>query len=170
MKDMVKMQIWVSDFHASAMKFHALKVKMPVSRIVAQVIDKTLSNPDPFEYDLTIPRDDLVEGAYAHEGGIFMDYMKTLKNGIGLDMLMVRRQDLGIPDSSVMLTVFGICLDAGMIEAFKPTHHVTNRPDFPEDYVYYRVPRTDTPRVKRKRGSQYEQWVKLNKKFANKEG
>ena len=169
---MAKLTFFISKHHYNKIKDIAAKLSMPVSRVVCMGLDNELERENPCEYDLTLPEiDENLENAYADEGGKFLTFMKTLHSGMGLDMLVMLRYEMGVPNKTALITVFADCLEKGIIERYKPPYKV-GRPEFPEDYFYYRMKRdkkTDTTKKKNKRELDYERYLILKRKFKGEE-
>jgi len=155
---------YIPDHVADAIKDHAAKVELPISRIIAQMVDKTFSSDDPFGYDLTLPdADEFEDMTYADEGGKLLDFLRSLDDGMSLDMLMLCRHNMMIPDREVLLAVFADCLRLDLIEGYEPKRRV-GYPAYPEGYLYYRIKNRPRKRTKRD-AKQYDQYLRLKKKF-----
>lgn len=143
--------------------------KITMSKVIAIAIDNELERDKPFEFDLTLPNsDDTIEYAYADEAGKILSFIKGLRVGAGLDILVMLRYDIGIPDKKVFLAAFKECLDNDVLESFKPKPSYGKAP-LAEDYVYYRLKGHETPRVKRNKESEYNKYMRLKKKFGKEE-
>lgn len=167
---LLKVCFYTSEHFLTIINGLAAKYEMPKSRVISWIIDNAVEARIPFQYDLTLPSEgEYIPNAYADECGKFMDYMKKLEVGMGLDMLMLLRHDIGIPDREILLHVFKECLDLGLIHPVRP-NKVIGRGKFPESYKYYRATGTKGRETKLKRSNKekrYKQYLKLQKEFKN---
>lgn len=160
----------ISTYYADIIKAHAIEHKMPVSRVVAMIIDNAFEHGNPLDYDMSLPVEGTYEeNAFAEEGTLFLTFMKTMSNGLGLDMLLTLRHDIGIPSKEIFLAVFAECLRGGLIEECKPPKPRGTAPAHPEGYLYYRMAGYVKPKIVVKRARQYDTYLRLKKKFDKKE-
>jgi hypothetical protein len=147
----------------------SLYKKLTMSKLIAIAIDNELSKPKPFELDLTLPDlDDYEEFAFADQACILVDYMRKLRVGAGLDVLMLLRHDIGLPDPQQFLCAFAECLKNEVIEPFLPKPKL-GMPEYPKDYFYYRVKQAISKKVVKRRTKEYDRYLKLKDRFKNEE-
>lgn len=170
--NMQRLQVWVSIYHAKELRRLSKKLKLPESRLIGFAIDNEMleGGEDAFNVDLSLP-DNLEEFAYAHEAGKILNYMKKMRVGITLDLLYINRHDLGVSDRNAFLAGFAECLKQGTIESFVvPAENVKTGET---DILKYRarvnnpVTRKKILKKAKKKENEYEEYLKLKKKFEN---
>lgn len=165
---MTQLKTMVSYYHKDKLEKIAKIRKISVARLIAIAIDNELNNDESFKFDTSFPGDEYVPYTYADEAGKLLKFMKTLRFGAGLDVLVLLRYDIGIPNKQVFLAAFRECLELNMIESFKRPKGKRNIKIYDPDYLYYRVKSEKgyETRIKRKhRVKEYDQYQKLKKKF-----
>lgn len=165
------MQFYVPKFHHEKIRAISKARKMPMSRLIALLIDDELLKDKPFSYDLSLAGEESTEYAYAEEAGKLLNFLKALDKGMGLDVLTMLRYHIGIPDKIVFLGAFQECLSKEMIEPYKEKLP-SNRAPMPDDYYSYRVAGAGKARSKKllsKDAKDFAKYQKLKKKF-EKEG
>lgn len=157
---MVNVSSFVSFKHRDALKSISQKREIPVSRLISFAIDNELQKENAFAFDTTLPESD-GDFKYANEAGKFMTFMNKLKSSQGLDILMILRYDIGIPDRDVFLGAFKECLDKNLIEE---THReaVGIQAD---DYKFYQPTGGLTMKRPKKQLSEFDLFLKLQKKY-----
>lgn len=164
---MTKVTSFVGHYMRGKLVYYSHLYKLPISRIIAIAIDNELAREKPFELDTKMPTDDFVEHAYIDQAGALLDFMKG-REGFSIDQLLILRNDIGIPDKSVLLLALRECLAKEFVEEFKPTRHRFGTPS--EDRAtYYRL-KTEAPIEKkrvRKKATRFERYQKLKAEFKN---
>jgi hypothetical protein len=141
--------------------------KIPKSRLIALAVDNEFLKEKPFDFELdSIEDEEFVDYAYVTEAGRIIDYLKG-NAGHGLDILMLARHDMGIPDRKTFLLAFRECWVKGFLEMFKPVKNRFSKAEYNEDYVMYRLKGEGTKeKMKlRRKASDYEKFQRLKKKF-----
>lgn len=163
-----KMSCWIPRYHFDKIREISNRRNITMSKLIAFAIDRELEIDRPFDFDDSIPDEDILEYAYADEAQRIIEFLSTWRVGTGKDILLLCRHEMGIEDKETFMLAFKECLDKGMIEAFKPPIRDDRRPP-PDDYYYYRV-REENPTVKRKvdkRAKEIEKYLKLKKKYGD---
>lgn len=165
-KRLKKVQSFISQYHYNKLLYWSQETKLPMSRLLSIALDKEIEKDVPFQFDMSLPRDEYVEYAYADEAGKILNFMRSQSTGMGLDLLLLLRYDIGIPDKGVFLAAFRECFEKKMLEAYRP-HAPKYAPKPDENYFHYRIPGTSTKERKkvRKKASKYETYIKLKKEF-----
>lgn len=165
-----KLASYVPKYHLEKVRKISKSRKISMARLVAFAIDRELQIERPFDFDCSLEGIDNIEYAYADEAGRILNFIKTLRIGAGLDVLVLCRFEMNIPDKSVFLAAFKECLDKNMIEGFKPPVNPNRAPNA-DDYLYYRLI-GDSPKDRKKmskEAKEFEKYQKLKKKFDGKE-
>lgn len=165
---MFKTTCFVAKGHKDQLEYWSKIYKLPVSRLIAIAVDNELQRDKPFYLNLELPENDYIEFAFAEEAGKILTFMKTRTHTVGLDMLLIMRSDIGVPDKEIFLSAFRDLLDRGLIKAVPPPpSDFTVQPD--ENYKHYVVKgkKALTRKAMRRKGNRYEEYQKLKKEFGN---
>lgn len=108
-----------------------------------------------------IPKVDWEEYAYADQAHKIITYLQKYGSDIDLDLLIILRHDIGLPNIDTLLKAFAECIHHKFIitKMKIPRFH----PDKPPRQVYGLIKNTDT--IKNKR---YTQYLKLKQEFEGK--
>jgi hypothetical protein len=117
-KLMVKVTTYVSKKHYAKIEEMAKKYQLPISRMVAIAVDHEFVRGDAFEFDMSIPDEEYDDHTYAEEGGKILKYLQTQKEGLSLDLLILLRHDIGVPNRDTFLRAFGSCIGLDFIEKY----------------------------------------------------
>lgn len=96
------------------------KLKMPQSRLMQIAFDNEISQPTPFNFPVTLPVSDYIEGAYVNEAGKILRFLDHFREGTGRDMLMLCRREIGIPDPETFRLAYRELLNTGMVMEIDP--------------------------------------------------
>ena len=165
-----KVSSFIPKYHMDRLRKIAKLRKISIARLIAVAIDHELEMERPFKFEVDLPVEEYLEYAYAEEAGKIITHMNTMTLGAGLDILVLLRFDIGIPDKDIFLKAFKECLDKDMIESF-PAPVRDDRPPPAEGYLYYCI-KGHTPKDKKKlsrNAKQFGKYHSLKKKF-EKEG
>jgi len=147
------------------------KVKqLTMAKLVTNVIENEIDMGGKFDYKIEMPQCEYVEYAYADEAGKILEFMAKLRKGLPLDTLVMCRHDIGVECRETFLLAFRECVEKELIQAY-PAPRTRSGVKFAEDYMFYRLKERCPREIKkvRKRSSQYETYLRLQKKFANEE-
>lgn len=146
-----------------------LTKKVPISRLVAIAIEHEFERDKPFDYSVDLPQDEYVDMAFADEAGKILDYMK-MSGGMPLEMMVLNRHDIGIPDKERYLLAFRECLLKGFLVPYKPRQAEYSPFKYDEETVFYQVKDARKAVMKkiRREAKDYETFKKLEKKFKDK--
>jgi hypothetical protein len=101
----------------------SVEMDLPISKLIAYALDNEMDCAEPFKYDVTIPDVPYREFEYADEASKLLKYlMKNFASGTGLDMLVLCRRDIGVPDKARLLLGYRELLKREMVEEFYPQH------------------------------------------------
>ena len=156
----------LSKKHYELIKEKASITGSPVSRVVGCLVDGAIEADIPFTYDTTLPEyNERTASIYSKEGGKILDFLEPMRFGVGIDLLMLLRHDLGISKESILHVIMD-CLTNGLIEAVKP---VPNKYfEYPDDYRNYRLTKEEGHETKRKRknrSNEYDTYLRFKKKY-----
>jgi hypothetical protein len=108
---------------------------VPLARLLAIAIDNELDAAIPFQYPIPFPTDEYEDRKYTQEAGKIYNYLKAnFKNGIGYDMLLLVRHDIGIPERADVMQGVRELLKREMIE-----ESTSYNPWNPKDYKVIRI-------------------------------
>lgn len=169
---MFKIASYVGKAHIEKLKFYSKKYKLPISRLIAiavdnEIFDCNLDTEMPFYWNTKIPENDFVENTYADEAGKLVKFLKMDSRGMSLDILLVLRHEVGIPDKEKLLLALRECLDHNLLEAFNAPKSVKYGKEFPE-VTLYRLKTSNpkvTKKVRRTDAQEYAEMLRLKKKF-----
>ena len=113
----------------------SIELGLPISRLIAIAIDNELDQPEPFNYPVDLP-DTYTEYLYAKECASILKCLQKAPTGLGRDMLVLARRDLGIADRAVLLVCLRELYDKGLAEEIRPL-----RPKFGYFHKAYRYVR-----------------------------
>lgn len=166
-ENMPKMVFRCPKYHCDKLRKISIARKISMSRLVAFAIDNELEKDRPFSFSTDIPDDDFIEGAYADEAGRILEFIRGLRKGAGLDILLLLRHKMNIPDKSKFLGGMRELLLKEMIEYFTPPHNPMYNGPYDCDYLYYRVKNNVVDRKKlSKNEKDYKRFLALQKKFS----
>ena len=114
--------------------------QMPMSRLIAIAVDNELHKTDKsFDQGLELPDvTDYEEFEFCDEAGKIANFLNGLSGGTGLDVMMLLRNEIGIPDKHRFLGGFAELLKSEQIVACKPTRSF-NRTKIAPDYKVYKT-------------------------------
>jgi len=167
--NMKPMKFLMPQHHSEKVREISKERQISIYRLLAFAVDNELQKEIPFEFDISLPEQESLEFTYAEQGGMILDFVKTLRLGAGLDILLLLRYKIGIPDKQEFLLAFTELLNNEMLEAFVPPVKVGQFPN-PEGYYYYRAKGTGpamSVKKTRNKGARYQQYLKLQKEFKN---
>lgn len=154
---------WLPDWHKEKLKKIALERKIPMSRLIAFAIDHELQKEMPFQWDLETTTE-YDSKAFAKESTMIKDFLRKSDIGMGLDMLLLFRYLIGVPDKEVFLAAFHNAVKLNGIYGFKPEKK-EGMPAMAEDYLYYKVAGVVMKKKISARKRAYEKYLKLQKRF-----
>jgi hypothetical protein len=142
--------------------------KLPITTLVAIAIEHELQRDKPFDYDVSLPKDEYLEFSFVDEAGKILDFMRKFA-GLSLEQMCLNRHDMGIPDHDRFMLGFRECLVNQMLETYTPKTSSFSKFKYPDDKVFYRVKGSGKPMAKkiRKDANDFEKFQKLKKKFKN---
>ncbi len=120
----------------------AEEMGLPVGRLIAIAVDNELDAPVPFNYPCQLPITTYIEHAYVEEAQKIVNYLNTMPNGMGREMLMLARRDIGIPNRDTLMAAYRELLQCGVIEEVNPPARVKFK-GYPAGYKYTRMVQVD---------------------------
>lgn len=171
---MLRVASYVGKAQMDKLKFYSKKYKLPVSRLIAIAIDNeifecNLETEMPFYWNNKLPENDFVPNSYADQAGKLVKFLKLDSRGMSLDILLVLRHEIGIPNKEHVLYALKECLNNNLIEVFKAPESVKYGKEFPA-ITLYRI-KSSSPGVQkkiRKKVDDFAKYQKLKKKFEGK--
>jgi len=142
--------------------------KLPIGRLIAMAIENELmKGVDAFTgFDLEQPSEPYEEYKYSDEASKILKYI-TKYGQMGLDMLLVLRHDMGIPDAYIFKLAFRELVEKEMVEKCTPYTNVDPN-KYPEGYTHWRLAKEFRPtkvKVARKKATEFETYLRLDKKY-----
>src|SRR3990167_5546869 len=116
-----KFTVFLPKSMMSKLRFHSDRQSLPVSKILSFAVDKESMRSDAFEFDASLPTG---------------EFVKKIPYGLGLDSLLLFKQEIGINNNELFLHGFRELLDSGMIEGFYPSR---SEYKYEKTYRYYRA-------------------------------
>ena len=142
--------------------------KRPISRLIGIALDNELNRENPFEFNADIPEEEHAEYSFTNEGGKILEFIGT-HEGFGLDLLLLCREDIGVPEKERFLAAFKEIANKDLIEPYKNlAANIRTKVPYEEDYVVWRLAKDLKPqkvKLTKKRATEYEQYQKLKKRF-----
>lgn len=94
--------------------------KIPISRLIAYALyNEVEDSADPFRFDLSLPEDEYIFGKYEHEAELLRQYLMKVPGGIGLDQLIMLKEDIGMSPKKILLAYMEL-KESGRIEEYSP--------------------------------------------------
>lgn len=133
----VERKIFIPKGLAERMDAKSKSAEIPLGKLFCYAADNELTEcENPFAYNLKCPDLPFKENQFAKEAGLIFDYLKKFPKGTGLDVIMLARHFIGVPERDLILLGYRELLHAGMIEEYYPTE-ITFR--HAKDYKYARI-------------------------------
>jgi len=163
---LVKIQAFVSSHVNDMIRSAAQAQELPISRVIAYALDRESQMELPFQVNFSLPRESGAEYEFADEAGRIIDFMKRMKKPQGIDVFLLHRHAMGIPNADDFLAAFKECVELNQIEAVvpKPSGHKRASP-YPEGYMHYQMPDRVTKRKEKSRSKRYAEYERLKKEF-----
>ncbi len=165
-KQFSNMKTIVSNTRKNQIEEIAKSLGLPVSRLIAIAIEHEFEREKPFEYDMRLPKEEMIEMSYPDEGYRIIEYMKKF-SGISQDLMVILRHDMGISDRATFLLALRDCIDKKFLVEYTPKYNAKS-PFKPRlNAKFWRVPGTEKAAAKkiRKRASEYDRFKRLEKKY-----
>lgn len=96
------------------------KLGLQQSRLMAMAFDNEMDQKVPFHYPCTLPTAQYIEGAYTNEASKLLRFMDNFRYGVGRDMLMLCRREMGIPSRETLMLAYRELLENNMIIEVDP--------------------------------------------------
>lgn len=155
-RNLTKVDTNISAYHKERLQAISKSRDIPMSRLIGFLIDTELQKENPFDVDIALPIKNYSGYRHLAEIAKIVNYMRekmTLETG--LDVLILLRNEIGIPDKNLFLAAFAECLNGKQVEAFKPRAKLKGAP-YPKNYVHYRLVGLDP---------KYKKYLRLKKEF-----
>lgn len=140
---------------------------LTISRLVGIAIYNELQKPEPFKLP-SLPDEEMEEYAYADQASKIITWLKKTNVALTLDHLMIVHEDMGIATMDEFLYGFKEALDNNLIVKSKPSLNSK----YPQGTILYKAweSKEDKKKLKKKNkeANEYEQYLKLQKKFGDK--
>jgi hypothetical protein len=102
--------------HFAKLQEISKKKNIPLARLIAIAIDNEFQKENPFEFDTTLPEAGTYEEyAFANEAGMIIRFLQKMKHGAELPILLLLRNEIGVPDKTIFLAAFKEALDLDFI-------------------------------------------------------
>lgn len=149
-----KMEIHIPKAMAEIIRIKAEEVNLPMSRLICFAIDNELDSAVPFNYLVQWPMNEYIEDAYAEEAQKIYQFMMKFPSGLGRDMLMLCRRDIGIPNKNDLMLGLRELIEKDLVEETAPSKHTTFT--YNKDYKYYRLKHLQRSELINKKRQQLE--------------
>lgn len=166
MSNMLKATTYLSKTYYKRLKDISHSRGLPMARLLMYAVERELVTERPFNFDYSLPTEEYIEYAYAEEAGKIITFMSTLRDGMGLDLLVMLRHDIGIPEKETFLLAFRECIEKEMVESFKPVNK-EGRVPHADNYLHYKVKKNKGSKLD-KEAKEYAKYQKLKKKYGDK--
>jgi hypothetical protein len=133
------------------------QTNLPLSRLVAYAVDNELACGEPFRYDTALLDKPYVQDAYSEEANKIYKFLeKTEKSavGIGRDLLMLARRDIGIMNKDEFLLALRELYECDVIEEVKPSNKTFKKYD--EMYRLIKTKKVNAYELKKRTRKQLE--------------
>jgi len=112
-----KITVWLSSYYYELIADKAEENEIPVMRQFQALVDNAVNilGDDAFTVDTSF-NEVIEEFQYADEAGKILNYIKQIKNPIGLDTLLYTRHDIGIEDREDFLGGFTELMNSKLIK------------------------------------------------------
>lgn len=142
--------VYIPKATARILRQKSEELGIPRSRLAAIAIDNELDATTPFHYPTPEPSNIYVEHAYANEASLLARFLGRFKQGMGLDMIMLSRRDIGIPNREELMLAVRELREADVLEEALPPKKLNY--ENPPSYRYLRIKGVkDTAELRRKR-------------------
>lgn len=153
-----KHTVTLSDHHTKRLKDYAIRLKLPLSRMIALAVDNELAKQKPFDgIDFTLLKD-IQEYAYAKEAQRISDYMDKVLHAVTVDYLYSHRHDMGLKTLEEVVGGFSELMRAGLLVEFKPSFAKPIK----GGNKYYKL---YSEKDEEKEAKDYARYLRLAKKF-----
>lgn len=145
------LKLYLPDETKKILKLKSEESGLPISRLIAIAIDNELDSPSPFTYLCSWPINEYIEYAYVEEAQKIYQYLLKFPSGIGRDLLMLHRRDIGVTNRNDLMLALRELLEKDMIEEI-PVPKNAKFKKYKKDYKYIRLKHIDRASLlKRKR-------------------
>lgn len=133
----VKMQVYLPKSLFGILKKAGEKMNLPLSRLMIYALDNELDSPVPFNYLCSWPLNEYIENAYADEATKIYNFLLKFPSGIGRDMLMTCRRDVGITNKNDLMLGLRELMKKDMVIEASPSKKTTFT--YNPEYKYIRL-------------------------------
>ena len=153
-----KHSVTLSNYHSKRLKDYALRMKLPLSRLIALAVDNELSKNEPFKGISFELFKDVQEYAYAKEAQRISDYMDKIGHAVTIDFLYSHRHDLPLETLEEVIGGFSELMRAGLLVESKPAFVKPIK----GGHKYYKL---YDEKDEEKEAREYARYLRLAKKF-----
>lgn len=130
--------VFISLKHFEIIQDLAKHSGLPMSRIINFAIDNELDSPSPFNYPVTLPISQYIDGAYIDEARKIINFLRKVgKKGIPRDQLVLCRRDMGILNRETFMLGYRELLEQKFIEEIPAPKKLYVK--YPPDYKFVRL-------------------------------
>src|SRR5690606_20669044 len=97
-------------------------IGLPVPRLLEIAIDNELECTPPFNYQIPWPTEPYKEFEHAVNAKKITDFLVRFRDGLGLEMLLLLRRDIGIPDKKDFMLAFRECVEQKRVKEIRPAN------------------------------------------------
>lgn len=130
-KIMRKHNVYLTPHLSVLIREYALKNGIPFARVISRMVDNAFtSSGNPFHYDIELPESgEYEEYAFVDEAGKIISFLKKIREGMSLDILVLNRFEMDITDKKIFLAAFKEALDKGYIVEYVKVRRTDGRPE-----------------------------------------
>ena len=88
--------------------------RLPISRLIWYALDNEMDSQEPFNYDCPKPETVFVQYSYTEEAKRIFEFLKRYPEGLNVDMIMLMRRRIGIPNKTILMLAIRELLATGM--------------------------------------------------------
>lgn len=142
----------------------ALEKRVPVSRLIWWALDNELDCTNPFDYPCPPPTTTFVEYAYTAEAQKMHDFLIKYPEGVTVDMLVVMRRQIGIPNKATVLLALRELLATSLAYQSNQAPKGTFFKKFGTNHTWIRLTNETLENIARNRKLLEEKKAKIEKK------
>ena len=124
--------VYLSKSVYNILKAESDRTSLPLSRLVAYAVDNELDANEPFRYDTALLDKPYAPDSYQNEAGKIYKFLEKIEKsavGIGRDLLMLARRDIGIMSKDEFLLGLRELYECEVIEEVKPSNKTFKKYD-----------------------------------------
>lgn len=163
--------VYLPAYHSGILRKMSDRTRIPIARLIAAAVDNCILDESKLSLDVREPETDYEEFKYSNEANKILTFLKTLDKGMGLDYLLLVREEIGVTDKDAFKEGFRELVRQEMIEGYAPFKTSFGRVRIlPDNYKMWRAVDlgfNDTKKKRNNKSDRYEMYLRLQKEFKN---